>query len=339
MGPPSNRDRRRSPNTVRIGRREWPVLDRMSIGRAVYLILDDLGSAGRRRSMALDPHAGPDGDLRAILELPRSRSTEQHLRVLQRLSRDNFNLPTIHNYQAQRDRILVVLEWIRGPTLGTFLGKVRSDKKPRPSPVEAFRLVRGLAHGLSRLHRKRQIIHGDIKPANLILASNPSRLVMIDFGSAWLAERTTHRKEGDGRHAAYAPPELQTGRNFADFRADQFSASVILYELLTLDLPYDQLGGKAGRAEFIERMRSKLAPPSSLSPNRNDLPRSIWNGIDRITTTGLALDPNSRYATPAAWLADLNTVHADMHRKTQLGRTNSVMSKVLTWLNDRLVRR
>ena len=339
MGRSSGPNRRNTTNTVRIGRRDWPVLERMSIGRSVYLILDDLGSAGRHRYMAFDPHAGPDGDLRAILDLPRSRSTEQHLRVLKRISANNFNLPTIHNYRANHDRILVVTEWIRGPTLASFLNDVRSNKRPRPSPVEALRLVRGLAHGLSRLHRKRQIIHGDVKPANLILASDPSRLVLIDFGSAWQAERTFARDEGDGLNSAYAPPELQTGQQFVDFRTDQFSAAVILYELLTLQRPYDQLGGKAGRPEFAERMAGKLIPPSTLSPNRKQLPRSIWDGIDRITMTGLAFDPDDRYATPDAWLADLNAVQADIHQTTRLSPTNARMTRVIGWIADRFRRR
>lgn len=73
--------------------------------------------------------------------------------------------------------------------------------------------------------------------------------MLVDFGSAWPIERTARRELGDGFHASYAAPELQGATGVIDGRADQFSASVVLYEMLTGQLPY-QWGGKAGRPEF-----------------------------------------------------------------------------------------
>lgn len=337
MGRRSN-STRPSRNSIRVEGKDWPVLDRLSIGKSRYLILEHLGSAGRKRYRAWDPDAGGDGDLRAILDLPRSPASEQHLRVLKTLSRDNENLPAIENYRAQGERTLIALEWVRGPTLEQYLQEVRNREHPRPSPFMAFRLVRGLAHGLSRLHRRWQIIHADLKPANLILTRN-SRLVTIDFGSAWMAVNTLGREEGDGRNAAYAPPELQSAGEFADSRADQFSLSVILYELLTLQLPYDQLGGKAGRPGFIKQMAGTLRKPSTLNSKLKTLPKSVWQGIDRITTTGLALDPDGRYPTPEAWLQDLNEVNADLQIRTRLNPINRFLTQVVGWFADRLGRR
>ena len=123
--------------------------------------------------MAFDPYAGPDGDLRSILILPRSPAAEQHARVLKRVSANNINLPTILEYRMRNGELQVVLTWVRGMDLQRYLEEVHSGCRRRPSATEAFRLVRGLAHGLGQLHRRHAIIHGDIKPANLILASNP----------------------------------------------------------------------------------------------------------------------------------------------------------------------
>lgn len=328
----------RARDSVRIGGRDWPVIDTMSVGKRQYLILEKTGSADRSRFMAFDPYAGPDGDLRAIFVLPRSRAAEQHIRVLKRISANNINLPTILEYRAHRDELFVVLTWVRGMDLKSFLREVQNAKKPRPSATEAFRLVRGLAHGLGQLHRRHAIVHGDIKPANLIVASDPSRLVMIDFGSAWTVERTTAKEEGDGVSRPYAAPELQSPGPVADFRSDQFSASVVLYELLTLERPYDQLGGQAGRPELVETMEGKLVPPSRLSPDRRRIPRDIWKGIDRVVTTGLALQPEGRYPTCDAWLRELNLVHATMQPKPQLSPLNSRLTRVVDWLAGRLRR-
>lgn len=326
--PPTHRGR----DSVRIAGRDWPVIERLTVGRRQYLILEKTGSADRCRFMAFDPYAGPDGDLRAILVLPQSPAAEQHVRVLKRISANNINLPTILEYRRRKDELLVVLTWVRGMDLEGYLRKVRSGRKPRPSATEAFRLVRGLAHGLGQIHRRHAIIHGDIKPANLIVASDPSRLVMIDFGSAWGAERTIAREEGDGISRPYAAPELQSPNTVADFRSDQFSASVVLYELLTLQRPYDNLGGQAGKPGLADRMKDKLIPPSRLSPDRRRLPREIWTGVDRIVTTGLALEPDGRYPTCDTWLTEFNRVYAAMQPQSQLSPLNSRLTRVVEWL-------
>ena len=109
-----------------------------------------------------------------------------------------------------------------------------------------MRLLKGVAHALRHLHHRKNIIHGDVKPANLILTKRTS-LVLIDYGSAWPGERTTQRGGGDGFSPAYAAPELVRGNAAVDWRADQFSVGVILYELLTGKLPFGGLGGSVGR--------------------------------------------------------------------------------------------
>ena len=194
------------------------------------------------------------------------------------------------------------------------------------------------AHGLAQLHRRHAIVHGDIKPANLILARNPSRLVMIDFGSAWGIERTARRDAGDGLSRAYAAPELQSRTQIADFRSDQFSASAILYELLTLERPYDSLGGQAGRPEFAERMKDKLTLPSRLSPDLARLPGPFWTELDRAVRTGLSLDAESRYSTPGVWLDQLDRVVIAMQPGPGLTPLNARLTRVVSWLGEKLKR-
>jgi serine/threonine protein kinase len=289
--------------------------------------------------MAFDPHAGPEGDVRAILVLPKSPAARQYVRVLKRVSANNVNLPTILEYRVQGDDLVIVLTWVRGPDLQVYLDDVRRGQVVRPSANEAFRLAHGLAHGLAQLHRRHAIVHGDIKPANLILARNPTRLVMIDFGSAWGIERTARRDEGDGLSRAYAAPELQSGAHAADFRSDQFSASVILYELLTLQRPYDSLGGQAGRPEYAEQMKNKLILPSQLSPDRPYLPKGFWTELDRVVSTGLSLDADSRYPTPGAWLDQLNRVHIAMQPGPELSPLSAGLTRVVSWFGEKLKRR
>lgn len=321
-------------DTVRFAGREYPVCDRLSIGRRSYLILERLASAPRQRLLAFDPHAGPGGELRSILILPRNTASRQHLQVLKTAS-SNVNLPTILEYRPHRDQWQLVLQWIHGPDLKSYLADLRQREHARRLSVrEAFRLFRGLAHGLSQLHR-RGIIHGDIHPGNLVLTTKTTRLVPIDFGSAWQAERTLTRAEGDGMSPAYAAPEIQNGAGFADFRSDQFSASVILYELLTLTLPYDGLGGKAGRPDLAPTMAAKYVSPSQLSRDRGKLPRRIWQEIDRVSATGLALTFDDRYPTPNPWLDDVEGAFPGLRPQEPLSTLAVGMTRVVSWVSDK----
>jgi len=319
-------------NSVRIDGREYAVLDRIRVNRRTYLVLEKgLGNADRQRMKVYDPHTGPGGDLRSLMILPVGKSARQHVRVMKNASNGNENLPSIHDYQIQQGNIYVVSAWVRGPDVESFLAGVKSGRVARPSISESFRLFRGLAHGLSHLHRRHSIVHGDIKPSNLILARDSSRLVMIDYGSSWTAERTRDRSEGDGISRAYAAPELQEGESLVDFRSDQFSATVLLYELLTLRVPYDGLGGQAGRKEFKASMSEKLDSPTAQHPDRSRLPRSLCQAVDNVIRKGLQLEADSRFTSPNEWLDSIQAVSSQFTPQSQLSATNSRMTPVVEW--------
>ena len=255
---------------------------------------------------------------------------------MQRLSQASDAFPTLLDYDLQAERSVVVLKWIDGPTLEEYQHAMQEGTKPRISANVAFQRVRSLAHGLKRRHTGQQIVHGDIKPENLLVTRDPGRFVLIDFGSAWKITRCSSRTVGDGISPLYAAPELQTPQAYVDFRCDQFSLSMVLYQLLTFQIPYGHLGGKAGRPESMARADPRLRPPSELSPERQRLPTVVWQGIDRVVTRGLALDPDDRYPTPEAWLDDLDKVHLDFQRPPTLSPLNDRLTRVVSWLANRL---
>lgn len=299
---------------MQIGTKSYPVLRVVDVRGRTFLLLERLSDLPRQRYLAFDPRAGVKGELRTIYLLPRSASTTQHIKALKRASSSSDPFPLILDFDARSDPIIVVMLWIPGINLRTFLEEVQAGTRPRPSPTESFKRVHGFAHGLARRHRKQQLVHRDIKPANLILERDSGRLVLIDFGSAWGTEATANRGDGDGFHASYAAPELQGGPGVINFRSDLFSLGVILYELITLELPYDNLGGKAGRPEYVQQMKNCLTPPSRLSPDFNQIPQSISAGMDRLICRALALEPDERFATPGAWLDELDHVRALIQR-------------------------
>lgn len=294
-------------SSIRIGRRIYPVIGRLTIRRQTYLLLKRLSPAPRERYLAFNPDAQPGGALRAVHLHPHTADAAQHLQALARLPR-GWPLPHLCHYDRHADQLRYALEWVEGIDLQAYLEKVRAGRIARPSLYEAVRLVRGLAHGLRTLNQHAQLIHGDLKPANLILTRKPSYLVMVDFGSAWRTEESAWRVSGDGYSSTYAAPELQHGSHPVNFRADQFSASVLLYELLTLRLPYRGLGGKAGRPEYSAGPPVSCDPPSEFLSDPGQVPIHIRKELDRVVLRGLTLDPRGRFSTSSEWLASLDAL-------------------------------
>jgi len=287
--------------------------------------------------MAYDRTAGPD--LRQIVILPRSSASRQHLAVLQRVSQGNPNFPAILEYHPRRDEIVVLTTWIWGDDLQEYLDEATHGNASWPSPIETCKLYRGLAHGLNHLHRRCNVVHGDIKPANLILASGPNRLVMIDYGSAWTVEKTVQRAPADGVTQRYAAPEQLMKEPAVDFRSDQFSASVVAFQMLTGQLPYSRMGGLAGLTEHRSVYEPRFQPPSRLSRDKARVPRRIWRRIDEVVSTGLALDPRKRFQSGSQWLDALDDLHCATRRRVEFQVWDSVMFRLFDWIGTLATRR
>ena len=165
----------------------------------------------------------------------------------------------------------------------------------------------------------------------MIVTSHSSRLQLIDFGSAWTSDWTTRRTEGDGHHRCYAAPELQTGTTPITLASDQFSVSVLLFELLTRQLPYGGLGGKAARPEFVARAADTLVAPSQMSSRCKRLPRSLRDRLDALVLRGLSLNPDDRYPDHNTWLNDWQELNARFRITPELPPIENALTRVIGW--------
>lgn len=278
--------------------------------------------------MVFDPEAGPHGDMRCMIEIDRKNlSTKLQppglVEKLKRLSQSNTNVPAIISYHLIRSKIYLATPWIEGETLERYLQRIKKEYGKCPSVPEACKLIRGLAHGLMHLHNI-NVVHGDLNPNNLILQRNPSRLVMIDFGSAWLVEYTQLREKGDGNDCKYVAPELNSNRPFVDFRNDQFSLGILFYRLLTLEIPYDNYGGMVSPLT-----ESFYRDPSTLKPRGDTTPAEAWRLIDRIIRRCLQPDADKRYQTDREMLEDFE----DLKEKLRPKGVSTVNEILLRGLN------
>ena len=302
----------------------------MTIGRKTFLMTRQLSGSQRQRFLAFDPHAGPDGALRVIQLLPQDEATWQRVRVLQRLGQRHSEWPSILEFHRRSGDIVLVQAWVEGRDLRWWIAEMRRTQQQRMGTPEALRLFRGLAHALYHYHHHCHLVHADIAPANIVLSTQTRRLVFIDFGSAWTAERTAFRFAGDGSRPVYAAPEVATDSIAIDFRADYFSLAVVCYEILTQQSPYDGLGGRAGSPTYREQSDSLYIPPSQLSREAMTIDSRAWKAIDLLIGTALQIDRDKRFATGQEWLDAWQSVHDIFQQPAKRGWLDQLLFRFAT---------
>ena len=292
----SNHHRRESTPGSSSGSRDSP-RPTLRIGGRVYVVLNQLSLPGRGRWQVRDPQPWPRGTLRTAIVLDDTPASRQLERSLWRLPQTVSGIPQLQACGSHEGKKVWIVSWIQGTVLENYLQNVHEGTRRRPSVSESIRRIQTLAHQLRIFQQDLGIVHGDIKPGNLVLPSPRGSIGLIDYGSSWQVGRTYARELGDGVGEGYAAPELLESRFPLDWRADQFSAGVVLYEMLTMELPYCGLGGKAGLDEDRVALEKDHRPPSDLVAAAEKIPRAILNQVDEIVGRLLQLDANRRFGT------------------------------------------
>ena len=131
------------------------------------------------------------------------------------------------------------------------------------------------------------IIHRDIKPQNLLLAPDGT-VKVTDFGIARATELTTMTRTGALMGTPHYMSPEQTQGERVDIRSDIYSLGIVLYQMLTGQLPFE------ANTPF-EVMRQHVDQrPETVRRLRSDIPRAV----ERIVSRCLEKDPEGRYATP-----------------------------------------
>ena len=187
------------------------------------------------------------------------------------------------------DRIqYIVMEYIDGITLKQYIEQ-QGEIKWREALYFTVQILRALQHA----HEK-GIIHRDIKPQNIMLLEDGT-IKVTDFGIARFsqAETQTMTDKAIGSVHYIAPEQARGG--YINDKADIYSVGVMLYEMLTGQLPFV---ADIAVSVAIMQMQAEPTPPSRINP-------SIPKGLEEITMHAMEKNPAQRFPSAADMLEDV----------------------------------
>lgn len=145
---------------------------------------------------------------------------------------DHPNIVEVYDHGQENEICFMVMEYISGQDLSDAL-----EKKPKLTLEEALPLLKQMATALDYAHDQ-GLVHRDIKPSNIMIDED-GRPVLMDFGIAKILDsHTTVTKAGFLGTLDYIAPEQIQGSSDVDRKADVYSFGVMVYEILTGELPF-----------------------------------------------------------------------------------------------------
>ncbi len=180
-------------------------------------------------------------------------------------SLDHPNIVKIHDADIIGDRAYIAMDYIDGYPLSS-----RLKRKRYLTAAESLRVMRAVLEALVAAHRK-GIVHGDLKPANIMFERGSGRYIITDFGAAWSRTRQVDSAKRIVGTPSYMSPEQLAGKRL-DGRSDLFSLAVTVYHLLTGVQPFV--------ADDLKAVK-KLVSQQPVDLERLKVPESIRQVLDK----------------------------------------------------------
>jgi serine/threonine protein kinase len=213
---------------------------------------------------------------------------------------------------SDNDEPYIVMEYLEGESLGDLL-----KREGRIDFSAACAILEPVLKALSAAHKK-GIIHRDLKPENIFLVRDDETdrvlIKLIDFGISKILDM--NEEQALTRAGAllgtpfYMSPEQAVGSLDVDHRTDIFSMGIILFEMLTGELPFE---GKTTRKVILSILTDE---PRKGSDVVEDFPAEAQKILDK----SLRRDPDDRFENTNAFLDALKRIREFDSRHTRLSR-------------------
>jgi serine/threonine protein kinase/tetratricopeptide (TPR) repeat protein len=272
------------PRLFRFGNR-YQILEKLGEGGMgrVYKALDlELDRAVALKTIRAEKGTGPEVLKRFKQELVLARKITHK------------NVVRIYDLGESEGMKFFTMELVEGQSLRDVL----RDKKT-VSAKEAISLMKQMLSGLAEAHAQ-GIVHRDLKPQNIML-DRDGVLRIMDFGIARAVDTQTLTGSSEMMGTPdYISPEQVKG-DTATAQSDLYAIGVILYELLTGEVPFK---GDTAISKVVARLQVKPVLPRSLNPE-------IPSYLERIVLKLMEVDADFRYKTAQEVLQDLEREQVD----------------------------
>jgi serine/threonine protein kinase len=200
------------------------------------------------------------------------------------------NIAQIYYADEQDGLYYFAMEYIDGLDLGRVLTNYASKDELMPQ-ADVLRIGRAIASALDYAHARR-VVHRDVKPSNVIIARD-GRVFLTDFG---LALDVQHGSVGEVFGSAhYIAPEQARRSSDATPQSDLYSLGILLYEMLTGVVPFDD---PSPTAVALQHLTQPPPAPRTLNPALN-------TEIESTLLKALGKSPKDRYQTGAELITAL----------------------------------
>ncbi len=193
---------------------------------------------------------------------------------------DHPNILSIHDYGQSQETAYLVMPYVEG---GALHDKLRRGS--RLSLTQTASYLTQVASALDYAHR-RNIVHRDVKPQNMLLRSDDDRLLLADFGIAKVLDSAASQgRTGVMGTLSYMAPEQINGR--VGIATDIYALGCVLFQMLTGQLPF------AGPTEQVLMGHLQAPIPSIIERSQGQVPASVQPVIEK----ALAKRPEDRYSS------------------------------------------
>jgi len=200
------------------------------------------------------------------------------------------NIAQVYYADEEGDLYYFAMEYIDGLDLGKLLSQYAA-KGELMAQADVLRIGRAVASALDYAHAKK-VVHRDVKPSNVIV-SRDERVVLTDFGLALDVQQGSVGEAFGSAH--YIAPEQARRSSDALPQSDLYSLGILLYEMLTGVVPFDDPSPTAVALQHITQ-----PPPAPRTINKNLSPE-----IEAVLLKALSKSASERYQTGGELMAVL----------------------------------